>query len=74
MRKSNSLICPVHSGCINSCLSQTCKDVEIILGDDASMDTTSDYILSLRDKRLKYIKRAVNRGPAAEDENMAQPR
>lgn len=47
---------------INSVLSQTFQDFEIIVVDDASSDKTSDAIKQIQDTRLIYIRHSVNRG------------
>ena len=64
-----SVIMPVHNGgeflkdAIDSILSQTWKDIELIIIDDGSTDTSADIIKSYRDDRIKSI-RQTNHGLA----------
>jgi len=46
---------------VQSLLSQTFSDFEIIIIDDASTDDTEDIIQSYDDKRIVYIKNAANK-------------
>jgi len=50
---------------IQSVLSQTYKDWELIVIDDASKDTTHEKILKFQDNRIKVIKNLENKGPLA---------
>lgn len=49
---------------VQSVLSQTYKDFELILIDDASEDNTFDVIHELADKRITYVRNAKPRGAA----------
>ncbi|MEW6145839.1 MAG: glycosyltransferase [Thermodesulfobacteriota bacterium] len=50
---------------INSVLSQTYRDFELIVIDDCSKDTTSAVLDGIADKRLRVIKNTSNKGIAA---------
>lgn len=50
---------------VKSCLEQTHKDIEIVIVDDASTDTTSEYLAWLakqNDKRIRIIHNSKNMG------------
>lgn len=47
---------------IDSALAQTYKNIEILVGDDASTDNTEEIVRSIQDPRLKYIKNPINLG------------
>jgi glycosyltransferase involved in cell wall biosynthesis len=49
---------------INSVLSQTYQDFEIVIVDDASRDNTAEVIKSFNDQRIKYIRHETNKGEA----------
>jgi succinoglycan biosynthesis protein ExoO len=67
-----SILIPAHDSAafigyaINSALSQTHKDIEIIVVDDGSQDNTSDVVNGLRerDSRISLIRNAYPLGPA----------
>lgn len=50
---------------ITSVLNQTYQDIELIIVDDGSSDGTEEYVLGLRDERIRYIKNERNLGPSA---------
>lgn len=50
---------------IDSVLKQTYQNVEVIVVDDGSSDGTEEYVNKLTDQRVKYVRTAANRGPAA---------
>ena len=56
-----SLIVPVYNTskylrkCLDSLITQTYKDIEIIVINDGSIDNSEEIIKLYRDKRLKYI-------------------
>lgn len=66
-----SIIIPVYKAekyierCVSSILAQTLNDIEIILVNDASPDTSLEKIISmsLSDSRIRYIDNNINRGP-----------
>jgi glycosyltransferase involved in cell wall biosynthesis len=47
---------------IDSALSQTYPELEVIVGDDASSDETPHIAASIRDRRLRYIRNPSNLG------------
>lgn len=47
---------------IDSVLKQSLKDLELIIINDCSTDSTEDIILSYKDARIKYIKHEINQG------------
>jgi glycosyltransferase involved in cell wall biosynthesis len=47
---------------INSALSQTDADFELIISDNASTDDTPDVVASIKDERLRYVRQPVNLG------------
>lgn len=47
---------------VNSVLSQTCKDIEIIIVDDNSIDNTEEIIKKISSNRIKFIKHTTTRG------------
>lgn len=61
--KKVSLIVPVYNSekylrkCLDSLVNQTLKDIEIILINDGSKDTSEEIIKEFNDKRIKYISR-----------------
>jgi glycosyltransferase involved in cell wall biosynthesis len=76
-----SIVLPVYNGeeflqeAIASCLTQTYKDIELIIVDDGSVDRTADIVKSFSDKRIKYIKNNVNIGlPESLNVGFAQAR
>ncbi|MEH6492164.1 glycosyltransferase family 2 protein [Halopseudomonas sp.] len=50
---------------INSVLSQSMRDLELIVCDDASSDATAQVLGSIEDPRFRYIRNPVNVGPGA---------
>lgn len=50
---------------IESIMNQTFQDFEVIVVDDGSTDDTEEKVRSIKDKRIKYIRHEVNKGPAA---------
>ncbi len=50
---------------INSVLSQTYRDFELIVIDDCSSDNTPDVLEGFRDERLRVIRNSSNKGIAA---------
>lgn len=63
-----SVIMPVYNGekylkeAIESILNQTATDLELIIIDDGSVDSTSNIINSFNDERIKYFKNEKNSG------------
>lgn len=55
---------------IDSALSQTYQNIEIIVGDDASTDATPLIIAKRNDSRLKYVRNPFNLGRAANYRNL----
>lgn len=57
-----SVIIPVYNGentikpCLESVLSQTLEDLEVIVVDDGSTDNTEEMLKSLKDSRVKILK------------------
>lgn len=47
---------------IESLVSQTYENIEIIIVDDGSVDNTSDVVSSIKDSRIRYIKLPENKG------------
>jgi glycosyltransferase involved in cell wall biosynthesis len=66
-----SVIIPTHNrpdslaASIQSVLNQTFEELELIVVDDASGDTTPQIVASFRDPRVHYIRHDQNRGGAA---------
>lgn len=58
-----SVIVPVYNSedylkkCISSLVNQTLKDIEFIIINDGSTDSSDEIIKSFKDKRIKYFKR-----------------
>jgi glycosyltransferase involved in cell wall biosynthesis len=50
---------------IESVLSQSFRDLELIVVDDGSAEDVEGFVSSLGDKRIRFIKRPVNGGAAA---------
>ncbi len=56
-----SIVLPVYNGeqylkgAMESCLNQTYKNIELIIVDDCSTDSTPDIIKSFTDDRIRYI-------------------
>lgn len=48
--------------CIDSLLSQTHKDIEIIVVNDCSMDKTMDIVMQYNDERIKVVNHETNMG------------
>jgi len=50
---------------LDSALSQTYRDIEVIVSDNASTDNTPELMQAYveRDHRVKYIRRSLNEGP-----------
>ncbi|HBT97097.1 MAG TPA: glycosyltransferase family 2 protein, partial [Desulfobulbaceae bacterium] len=65
-----SIIMPVFNGesylleSVNSILSQTLEDIELIIVDDGSTDKSGEIIQSIDDKRIVYHQLAENMGIA----------
>lgn len=53
------------SDAINSVLSQTYQDFEIIIVDDFSIDDTKEVVEKFNDKRIRYIRHQKNKGASA---------
>jgi glycosyltransferase involved in cell wall biosynthesis len=55
---------------IDSALAQTYKNLEVIVGDDASTDATPEIVAKINDPRLKYVRYASNLGRVANYRNL----
>ena len=70
-----SVIIPTHnrsyllSKAIQSVLSQSFHDFEIIVVDDASQDNTAQIVNVFSDKRIRYIRHRVNKGDCCSRNN-----
>lgn len=68
---SVSVVLPVYNRentvqrAVDSVLSQTYSDLELVIVDDCSSDGTVNYIKSLSDNRIKLVKHRENRGASA---------
>jgi glycosyltransferase involved in cell wall biosynthesis len=66
MNKLVSIILPTYNGkdflkkSIESCLKQSYQNIELIIVNDCSTDSTEEIILSYADSRIKYIKNETN--------------
>ncbi len=60
---------------INSVLSQTWTDYELIIVDDASTDNTADVVRDFHDERIRYLRHDANLGaPAARNTGITKAR
>ena len=65
-----SVIIPVYNRehliekSIRSVLNQTYKNLEVIVIDDGSTDSTEEKIMQIDDNRLKFLKNKINSGPS----------
>lgn len=50
---------------ISSVLNQKYQELEIIVVDNASVDNTAEVVNSFEDRRIKFIRHKINKGPAA---------
>jgi glycosyltransferase involved in cell wall biosynthesis len=63
-----SVLMPVYNGekyiaeAIDSIVSQTFIDWELIIGDDGSTDNTEEIVRTYSDERIRYYKNEVNKG------------
>lgn len=63
-----SIVIPTHNrleqlkNCINSMLSQTYKNIEIIIIDDCSTDETKEYFMKNPNKKIRYFLNEKNLG------------
>ena len=48
--------------CIDSILSQSYTNLEVIIMDDASPDNTPDVVRRFNDSRLRYVRNSANLG------------
>ena len=48
--------------CVNSILSQTYTDIELLIMDDCSPDNTQEVVKSFQDPRVKYVRNEKNLG------------
>ena len=66
MSKLVSIVLPTYNGkdflkkSIESCLNQTYQNIELIIVNDCSTDSTEQIILSYTDSRIHYIKNETN--------------
>src|SRR6185437_6795665 len=51
--------------CVNSILSQTYKDFEVLIMDDCSPDTTAEVAASFNDSRVQHVRNQANLGHIA---------
>src|SRR5437660_6803256 len=49
--------------CVDSVLSQTYSDIEVLIMDDCSPDNTIEVANSFQDPRVKHVRNAQNLGP-----------
>ena len=63
-----SIVLPVHNGeqylrqSVESCLQQTYEELELIVVDDASDDSTPEIVASYKDPRIRYFRNRTNLG------------
>ena len=63
-----SIVLPTYNGAkrlrqsIESCLSQTYRNIELIVVDDGSSDSTPPIVRSYTDPRIQYVRHPKNRG------------
>jgi len=55
---------------INSALDQNYPNLEVIVGDDASTDTTSEILKTIDDSRLKIVRNTFNLGRVGNYRNL----
>ena len=62
-----SIVLPTYNGAskylrqaIESCLNQTYRDIELIVVDDCSTDSTPDVVRSFNDPRIRYVRNETN--------------
>jgi glycosyltransferase involved in cell wall biosynthesis len=55
---------------IDSALAQTYPNLEVVVGDDASMDATHEIVASIIDSRLRYVRNPCNLGRTANYKNL----
>ena len=55
---------------IDSALAQTYPNLEVIVGDDASTDTTESIVAKIDDSRLTYVRNACNLGRTSNYRNL----
>ena len=53
--------------CLSKILSQTYKNIEVFVIDDASTDGTDKFMNTIKDKRIKYIHNEKNLGSSHGD-------
>jgi glycosyltransferase involved in cell wall biosynthesis len=58
------------SEAIDSALAQTYPNLEVIVGDDASTDSTPEIVAKINDPRLKYVRNISNLGRTANYKNL----
>lgn len=50
---------------LDSVIKQTYENLQIIIVDNASTDSTEQVVRSINDKRIRFIRHEINKGPAA---------